>query len=198
MLVVLEESDGIVLGIRVGGRITKAGFEAVARRSERIIEEHGGVRLLVHVERLGGIEPAAFWADLKFSLHHFGDLDRLALVGDARWHAPYVTLIKPFLPAPVRHYPCREIESAWRWLFEGNTQGLTPLRVARRRRRPLRATEGTLARRSARGSLYRFTLSGDGRSMRAPIHLEQADGPALPCQDLASAGTEGKALAGCQ
>ncbi len=144
MLLVLEESDGLVLGVRVNGRITRPAFDEIAQRSEHIIEEYGSLRLLVHLQSFPAMDLSAFCADIRFSLRHFGDLDRLALVGDARWHAAYVAVLRPFVPAQLRHYRCRDIDKAWQWLFEGNISGLRPLRVDRPRR-PLKATTATLA-----------------------------------------------------
>ena len=81
-----EEAGSNVVEIVVDGGVSKAEFEDVAAKLEAAIARHGKVRVLEEVRSLGGIEPAAFWGDLKFSLRHLSDY--LADGNHHRWEYP--------------------------------------------------------------------------------------------------------------
>ena len=118
MLEIMERSHGRHLGLRVDGRIDEAEYAPVRAAMEELIAEHGTIRVLVHLERLGAIEPKAFWEDLKFSLKHVRDFDRMAAVGDQAWLEPYVKIFGPLVPGPgkAKAFRSNELEAAWAWL----------------------------------------------------------------------------------
>ena len=79
-----DASDGLV-EIVVDGRVSKAEFDEIATRLEAAIARHGKLRVLEEVRSFGGIDPSAFWADLKFGLRHLNHFSRCAVISDQRW-----------------------------------------------------------------------------------------------------------------
>ena len=41
--------------------------------------------MLVQMHDFHGWEMGALWEDIKFDMKHFGDIERLALVGESKW-----------------------------------------------------------------------------------------------------------------
>jgi hypothetical protein len=76
------------------------------------------VRLLEEVRSLGAIDPATFWADLKFSLRHLNDFSRCAVVTDKRWIEWLAKAVAPLLAWEIRHFAPEQVEAARRWLRE--------------------------------------------------------------------------------
>lgn len=104
------------LELGVHDRLEKADYRRIVPLVEQRVEEHGGVDLLVHLRGFRGWSPDALWEDLEFDMRHFGDIGRLAIVGEeagAEWIA---SLSRPFTGAEVRYFGEDEIAAARRWI----------------------------------------------------------------------------------
>lgn len=113
-----EDAGTDLVEIVVDGRIGKAEFDDVADRLEAYIRRHGKVRVLEEVRSLGGIEPAALWADLRFALRHLNDFSRCAVVSDKRWIEPLTTGVGKLVACELRHFLPGQIAAARAWLRE--------------------------------------------------------------------------------
>jgi hypothetical protein len=49
---------------------------------------------------------------------HFNDIERLAIVGEERWHKWMASFCKPFTTATVRYFTFAQIDQAHAWLAE--------------------------------------------------------------------------------
>ena len=79
-----EENGGRVLVVHVSGKLAKADYEHFVPEFERLVRQHGKLRVLFDMTSFHGWEPAALWADIKFDIKHFADIERLAMVGDKK------------------------------------------------------------------------------------------------------------------
>ena len=87
---------------------------------ETAVAEEGKVRLFVQFEDFHGWDLHGAWDDLKFGVKHYGDIDRIAIVGDQRWEKWMAQVCcKPFTKATVRYFDKSEVDNAWKWLREG-------------------------------------------------------------------------------
>lgn len=118
MLEYREEASDDLVEIVIDGRVSKAEFDAVATRLEAAIARHGKVRVLEEVRSFGGIEPSAFWADVKFGLRHLNDFSRCAVVSDKRWIETFAKGMDKLIPCEIRHFPPDQIDAARAWLQE--------------------------------------------------------------------------------
>ena len=57
--------------------------------------------------------------DIKFDLKHFGDIERLAMVGENRWQHGMATFCKPFTKVSIRHFDHADASKARKWLEQG-------------------------------------------------------------------------------
>jgi hypothetical protein len=109
---------GNVLGIRAGGKLTKADYDLLLPRLRDRIDRWGTIRVLLKMERVTGIEPSALWEEVRFDVKELHHVERLAVVGDAAWEKWLVTVSKPFVRAEARFFDVAHEQTAWRWLAE--------------------------------------------------------------------------------
>lgn len=107
--------DGI-MEVRVAGRITKDEIDAVWRKIHADMPAGGRTRILEVIETLDGIEPAAFWEDLKLGLPMLNRVERAAVVSDRGWINVLTKASGLFVSADVRTFAPTEIEQARAWL----------------------------------------------------------------------------------
>jgi len=117
---VMDHSSGKVLGVRVDGTLTGDDYTALVPTIEKLITEHGKIRILVRFDRMTGVEPGAIWEDLKMS-RHIRDFDRFAAVTDTDWIRRFVGLESAVFPMPIRHFALAEEDAAWRWMRDEPT-----------------------------------------------------------------------------
>jgi len=65
-----------------------------------------------------GWEGSALWECIKFDFKHFADIERIAMVGDARWEHGMAAFCKPFTKAKVQCFDHANIAGARKWLRE--------------------------------------------------------------------------------
>lgn len=117
-----EEVGGKLLLIKLSGKLVKEDYEQFVPEVERLIQQHGKIRVLCQMHDFHGWSLGALWEDIKFDLKHFGDIERLALVGDRKWEAGMAAFCKPFTRAAIRYFDESKGEEAVRWIKEGITQ----------------------------------------------------------------------------
>ena len=113
-----EEDGGNVLVVHVSGKLVKADYEYFVPEFERLVRQHGRLCILFDVIGLHGWDAGALWADTKFAIHHFADIERLAMVGDKKWQHGMATSCKPFTKAMIRYFDHADAAEARRWLDE--------------------------------------------------------------------------------
>jgi hypothetical protein len=113
-----EEPGGKVLAVHVSGKLEKADYEQMVPEIERLIRQHGRLRLLFDMSDFHGWDVSAAWEDFKFGIGHYADIERLAMVGEKRWQHGMASFCKPFTKASVRYFDRADAAEAWKWLHE--------------------------------------------------------------------------------
>jgi hypothetical protein len=111
-----QEGDGKTLVIHVSDKLTKQDYEHLVPEVERLVAKHGKIRMLFEMHEFHGWSCGALWEDTKFALHHFGDIERLAVIGEKRWQKGMATFCKPFTKAEIRYFHPEQAEEARSWL----------------------------------------------------------------------------------
>ena len=111
-----EENGGKILVVHVNGKLVKADYERFLPEFERLVQQHGKLRVLFEMTGFHGWNASAAWEDFKFGVEHFADIKRLAMVGEKRWQHGMTTFCKPFTKATVRYF--EHAAAARRWLAE--------------------------------------------------------------------------------
>ena len=113
-----EENGGEVLILHISGKLVKADYEHFVNDFERLIRQHGTLRVLFDMSDFHGWDAGAVWEDIKFDVRHFADIERLAMVGDKKWQHGMAVFFKPFTRATIRYFDHAEATEARKWLGE--------------------------------------------------------------------------------
>lgn len=111
-----EKANGRVLVVRASGKLTKEDYRHFVPEVERLIGQHGSLRILFHLQDFHGWTIGALWQDFKFGVKHFRNLARLAVVGDKPWEHRMTIVCRPFTMAKVRYFDKSEADQAEAWL----------------------------------------------------------------------------------
>jgi stage II sporulation SpoAA-like protein len=117
-----EEAGGKILMVKMTGKLTKADYEHLGPTVDRAVQQHGKVRMLVHMHDFHGWTMGALWQDIKFDFKHFAHLERVAFVGERKWEAGMAVFCKPFTTATIRYFDASQIHDADTWIHEGISQ----------------------------------------------------------------------------
>jgi hypothetical protein len=119
-----EEAGGKCLLVQLSGKLTKEDYQQFVPEIEKLMQREGKLRVLVRMHNFHGWTMGALWEDIKFDLKHFGDIERLALVGDRKWEAGMAAFCKPFTRATVRYFDEAQYNEAQTWIKEGLPQAV--------------------------------------------------------------------------
>ncbi len=118
MFEMLPESSGPVVGVRATGRLTDADYKEFLPKLEKVIAEHGSVRLLVDMEGFEGWNLMAAWDDFAFGIKHWNDFSKMAIVGDAKWEEMATKAADLLMKGEARFFSLDERDAAWNWVRE--------------------------------------------------------------------------------
>jgi hypothetical protein len=117
MAITVKENDGgIILEIRLAGRLFKEDYEAFVPTVKRLVEQQGRARLLVLMQDFQHWTPGALRADIEFAAHHFRHIERLAVVGETKWQHGMAVSCEPFAAAAVERFDRSALDEAKAWL----------------------------------------------------------------------------------
>ena len=104
-----------VITVCARGRLTHQDYLAFMPQLEAAINEQTGdrVRMVFDARDLVGWEPGALLDDLRVGLRHGRQLDRVALVTDARWLSILSQLADVLMPGELRSFGDRAEAEAW-------------------------------------------------------------------------------------
>jgi hypothetical protein len=118
MIEKLKRSSGTVIGFILNGWLHDEDYKTFVPQVESVLANKGKARLLVQFYQFRGWDPHAAWDDMKFGMEHYGDIERIAMVGDRKWEEYMSKLCKFFTKADVKYFDTSYIEKAWAWLGE--------------------------------------------------------------------------------
>ncbi|MGB5987529.1 MAG: STAS/SEC14 domain-containing protein [Desulfobacterales bacterium] len=119
MLAMQQYPESNILEFTLDGGMTHEEFDQVAAKIEEMLQTHQKIRLVEVIKEVGGIEPSALWADMKFGPKHLKDFSHVAVVADQKWIEWAGKMARPLVSAEVRTFGLHEIEDARRWIRQG-------------------------------------------------------------------------------
>lgn len=117
MYQLLTPVDDKVIAVHIEGKPSGRVYDDLETRINATLAKHGTVRLLAHLENFEGwYSLADAWRDLRLDLRHYNHIEKIAIVGENRWHEWATRLTRPFTRATVRYFPQYDLEAAWEWV----------------------------------------------------------------------------------
>lgn len=120
MALEIVERVGRAMHVRATGKLSKTDCDEFVHEAEAAMKAaaEGQVRILFEVDQLSGWEPAAIWEEVKFGFRHYGDVERLAILGEKQWRF-LAMACRPFTRAEVRYFDRDRLARARGWILEG-------------------------------------------------------------------------------
>ncbi len=119
MIETLQTDSPRTLGFKLSGKLHDEDYKTFVPTVETLLAGEDKMRLFVQFEDFHGWDLHAAWDDFRFGLKHYGDFDRIAMVGDRKWEQWMAQICRPFTKASVRYFEASQVENAWTWLREG-------------------------------------------------------------------------------
>ena len=85
---------------------------------ERVTREHDTASLLITVESLGMMTPAALWKDLKLA-EYVDDLGRIAVISEVAWYAQLAKVADALPGLTLERFEPGQRNRALEWLGAG-------------------------------------------------------------------------------
>lgn len=111
-----EEAGSKIVAVNLSGKLTAQDYEQFGGTIDRLIKQHGKIRVLCTMHDFHGWTAGALWQDIKFDLTHFTHIEKLALVGETKWEHGMATFCKPFTTAKVRYFDHTKADEARAWV----------------------------------------------------------------------------------
>jgi len=113
-----ELEGGNILHVRITGKLTSQDYLEFVPDIERQVRQHGKLRMLVELHDFLGWDAGGLWQDVKFDAKHFKHIERLAIVGESKWHEGMTKFCRPFTTAQIRYFDSTsdQAETARQWL----------------------------------------------------------------------------------
>jgi len=117
MAVTIEAGGGNLKILRLKGLLRKSELDSALAAEARQWKPTTRVKVLLILEDFKGWEMGANWADLTFFEAHGDQIDKIAIVADAKWESEMMAFVGAgFRRAPVKFFSAGEFSVAWSWL----------------------------------------------------------------------------------
>jgi hypothetical protein len=118
MPISLEHEGDNVYRVELAGILRKGDLDRCQEQVAREIDRIGPIRVLFILERFEGWERSGAWNDLSFYISHGDFIERIAIVGPARWRDETMMFAGADLRrAPVEFFQDDALATARRWLL---------------------------------------------------------------------------------
>src|ERR1700760_4374974 len=120
MIEKIETMPAGTIGFRASGKLTRSDYRDVLEPVLREAAESGSIRLLLELADFDGLEPAAWYEDMKtglgLGLGHHSAWKKSAIVTDVEWVAKAFRLFAWMTPGEVGIYRLAQRDEALSWV----------------------------------------------------------------------------------
>ncbi len=111
-----EGGDSIVVTFKAIGMLSDGDYDSLNEDMEALMSKLDFVRVLVDWERLEGWEPGAKAVSTWFGHVHNEQIQRMAIVADAKWKDEIQRIHDVVAPTEVRGFAPSKRDAAMAWL----------------------------------------------------------------------------------
>lgn len=110
-----KPNENGVLPVVIDGALSREDYVETLDKLEGWIRERGDLRLLIRVNEIAGVEPAALWEDLRFDRRHGDRFEKIAVVADSAAVKWGVKLSDAFSSAEMKTFDPAQERQAEAW-----------------------------------------------------------------------------------
>ncbi len=119
----IDDMPAGTIGFRASGKLTRDDYRQVMEPDLRAVAEAGDIRMLFVIESFDGLEPAAWFEDMKTGLGlgigHHSAWKRSAIVSDVEWLTKAFKFFAWMTPGEVEVFGLDRLDEAKSWVAEG-------------------------------------------------------------------------------
>ena len=116
----IDDAPAGVIGIRASGKLTKDDYESVLEPALKEAMDSGEARVLFVLPDFDGLEPQAFFEDVKtglgVELKNRAAWKKLAFVSGVEWVTKAMRLFSWAMPGELKVYEIDEMDKAREWV----------------------------------------------------------------------------------
>ena len=110
----MEKSSDTAIGYAVIGEVGKADYQTLVPAVQAAIDKNGNIDLLLDLTQFKWEKVDAWKSDIDFGQTYKNKIDKMALVGDAKWERYLTKLAQPFYAQQTKYF--ESDNDAWDWL----------------------------------------------------------------------------------
>jgi SpoIIAA-like len=116
----IDDMPGETIGFRASGKLTRADYREILEPDLRKAAESGEIRMLFVLTAFEGLEPGAWFDDIKTGLGlgigHHSAWKRSAIATDVEWVGKAFQLFAWMTPGEVKVYGLDRLDEAKSWV----------------------------------------------------------------------------------
>lgn len=116
----IDDMPAGTIGFRATGKLSREDYRNVMEPDLRRAAESGDIRMVFQLTDFGGLEPGAWFEDVKtglgLGLGHHSAWKRSAIVTDVEWVGKAFELFAWMTPGEVDVFGLDQVEEAKRWV----------------------------------------------------------------------------------
>jgi hypothetical protein len=113
-----ESMQGKLIEVTVSDRLTKETYQAFNQWTKAAIRRGEPVSVLFVILGFRGWDVGAQWEDIDLDWKHLNYIERLAIVGEAKWKRGMQNFCRPFTAAIISYFEQTDLERARDWISE--------------------------------------------------------------------------------
>lgn len=119
MIEIIPSVADNVVAFRLAGNIEARDFDLAIPQIEEKLRVSSKLRVYVEVDSFTGISPEALFKDIQFTLSHFWDFEKEAIVSSEDWLKNLAEFANFVLPhVEVKHFSLMNKDEALRWVMQ--------------------------------------------------------------------------------
>ena len=119
-IALLPTVDDRMISLKMEGYLSAADIDEVVTAIEPKLDTASGkVRILIEIDSWTGMSPMAFLKDAWFSLRHWRQFEREAIISDLKWLGKMARFFGRLVPGvEVKCFPMDQRDAAIAWVMQ--------------------------------------------------------------------------------
>ena len=108
--------EGNIYAVRVSGTLHHEDYQKFLPELDSLLQSEGKISVLIELDDFHGADLSAIKDDISFGLKHSNSFEKVAIVGEKKWHHWMTLISSPFLKSDVKYFDRNALQDAWDWL----------------------------------------------------------------------------------